>query len=169
MVSIESFINLISGGNIFISYIAIFLASFVGSSTFFVPIIPLPSYVPIFFGVAEGLHPLSVGLVAGAGSALGDVIGYLIGLGSSAAIETIRHKTPKFLKKFEKFYSKIGFWTVLTFAFLPFPFDIVGAMSGASKYDFKKFLVALLIARTARSLLLAYTGLWIVSLFTSLF
>ncbi|MBI2084011.1 MAG: VTT domain-containing protein [Candidatus Aenigmarchaeota archaeon] len=160
--ALETFLSLIQGHTI-ISYIAIFLSSFIGSSTFLVPIIPIPSYVPILFGIAEGLNPLMVGLIAGAGSAMGDVIGYFIGLGGSTAIETIRHKTPKFLKRFEKFFSGIGFWTVLTFAFIPFPFDIIGAMSGASKYEFKKFLLALMIGRIARSLLLAYTGMWILS------
>ena len=161
--TLETYLNLITHGNVIISYIAIFLASFVASSTFLVPIIPIPTYVPILFGIAKGLNPLAVGLAAGMGSALGDVIGYFIGLGSSTAIEKIRHRTPKFLKRFEKFYSRIGFWTVLIFSFVPFPFDIIGAASGASKYDFKKYLLALSIGRITRSLLLAYTGLWILS------
>lgn len=150
----ETFLDLISQGN----YVAIFIISFIGSSGIFFPILPFPSYIPLLIGVGTGLNPLFVGLIATSGSILGDLIGYLVGMGGSATIEKFEKKTPKFLKRFERFYSNIGFWVVLIFAFLPLPFDIVGVLSGASKYNFRRFLLALALGRTARTLLIAFGG-----------
>ncbi|MBI2545423.1 MAG: VTT domain-containing protein [Candidatus Aenigmarchaeota archaeon] len=156
--ALELFLNLISEG----SYLAVFLSSFVIASTVMIPIIPVPSYVPIILGVGIGMNPLLVGLVGGVGSALGELIAYFVGFGGTAAIEKFEHHIPKFLKRFEKFYSNIGFNVILVCAFIPFPFDLIGILSGASQYDVKKFFAALLIGRTLRSLLLAYTGVYII-------
>ncbi|MBI2543366.1 MAG: VTT domain-containing protein [Candidatus Aenigmarchaeota archaeon] len=138
------------------SYIAIFLASLISSASVFLPI--FPSYIPIIIGIGAGLNPVIVGLLGGIGSALGESVGYFVGLGGSASIERFKRRTPKFLKRFEGFYSKIGFWVILIFAFIPSPFDIIGVMSGASKYDLKKFLLALFIGRISRAFLIAYAS-----------
>lgn len=162
---LENFLNLIEQG----SYPAIFLASFIGSSNVLIPVVPLPSYVPILIGVGIGLNPLIVGLLASAGSVLGELLGYLVGMGGSATIEKFEKKTPKFLKKIERFYSQIGFWVVLVFALLPIPFDIIGILSGASKYNFKRFLLALTIGRTIRTLVVAYGGFYALPFIFNLF
>src|SRR3989338_6439968 len=122
---LENFLDLINQG----SYFAVFIASFVSSSSIFVPILPFPSYAPVLVGVGIGLNPLLTGLSGGIGSVFGDLLSYLIGMGGSATIEKFEKKVPKFLKRFERFYSNIGFWVVLAFAFLPLPFDIVGILS----------------------------------------
>ena len=162
---LETFVNLIDQG----SYFAIFITSFISSSGVLFPTFPIPSYIPLLLGVGAGLHPLPVGLLGGAGSVLGDIIGYLVGMGGSATIEKFEKKTPRFLKRFERFYSNIGFWVVLTFALLPLPFDIVGVLSGASKYNFKRFLLALTIGRFVRTLLVAYGGFYAIPFFLDLF
>lgn len=151
------------------SYFAVLIASFISSSSILIPILPFPSYFPILAGVGIGLDPLLVGLIGGIGSVLGDMLGYLVGMGGSATIEKFEKKTPKFLKRFERFYSHIGFWVVLTFAFLPFPFDIIGVLSGASKYNFKRFLLALTIGRVVRSLFIAYGGFYAMPFLSNLF
>ena len=113
---LETFLNLINEG----SYLAVFITSFVSSSSILIPILPFPGYFPVLVGVGIGLNPLIAGLLGGIGSVLGDLLGYLVGMGGSATIEKFEKKAPKFLKRFERFYSHIGFWVVLAFAFLPF-------------------------------------------------
>lgn len=162
---LENFLSFIEQG----SYLAVFIVSFISSSTIIIPVLPFPSYFPVLLGVGIGLNPILVGLLGGIGSALGELLGYLAGFGGSAAIEKFEKRTPKFLKKFERFYSNIGFWIILIFAFLPFPFDIIGILSGASKYDLKRFLSALLIGRIARSLGIAYAGFITIPLIANLF
>ena len=97
-----------------------------------------------------------VGLVGGFGSALGDIIGYFVGFGGTAAIEKFEKHVPKFFKRFEKFYSNIGFSVVLLGAFLPLPFDIIGVLSGASRYNIKKFYLATVIGYIIMSIMTAY-------------
>lgn len=162
---LETFLNFIDQG----SYIAIFLTSFITSSGILIPILPFPSYFPTLVGVGIGLDPLLAALFGGIGSVLGDLLGYLVGMGGSATIEKFEKKAPKFLKRFERFYSHIGFWVVLAFAFLPLPFDIIGVLSGVSKYNFKRFLLALTIGRVARTLLIAYGGLYAMPFVSNLF
>ena len=161
----EVLLSLIQQG----SYLAIFLLSFLINVTVLVPVIPIPSWTPVIIGVSIGLNPLLVGLVGGFGSALGDIIGYFVGFGGTAAIEKFEKHVPKFFKRFEKFYSNIGFSVVLLGAFLPLPFDIIGVLSGASKYDIKKFVIALMIGRIARTLIIAYTGLYILNFLSNSF
>ncbi len=162
---LDFFLSLIEQG----SYFAVFITSFLASSTLLVPIVPIPSYAPVLIGVGIGLNPLATALLGGLGSALGELIGYFAGMGGSAAIEKFERRIPKFLKWIEKFYTNIGFWVVMICAFLPFPFDIIGILSGVSKYDLKKFMIALLIGRIVRSLIIAYTGYWTVPFLINLF
>lgn len=162
---LETFLNLVYQG----SYFGIFIVSFIGSSSVLVPFLPFPSYLPILVGVGIGLNPLLVGMLASAGSILGDLIGYLVGMGGSATIEKFEKKTPRFIKKFEKFYSNVGFWAVLLFAFLPLPFDIIGILSGASKYNFRRFLLALTIGRITRTLLIVYGASYAIPFALNLF
>ena len=138
------------------SYLAVFIVSFISTSSIIIPIVPFGSPFTIITAVSLGLNPFLVAIMGGTGSALGELFGYLVGMGGSAAIEKFEKKTPKFLKKLERFYSNIGFWTILVFSFVPFPFDIIGVLSGASKYDMKKFLIAVTIGRIIRSMLIAY-------------
>ena len=162
---LETFLNLTNEG----SYLAVFITSFISSSGILIPILPFPSYFPTLIGVGIGLNPLLAALLGGIGSVLGDLLGYLVGMGGSATIEKLQKKTPRFLKRFERFYSHIGFWVVLAFAFLPLPFDVIGVLSGASKYNFKRFLLALTIGRVVRTLLIAYGGVYAIPFVSNLF
>lgn len=156
--AIDFLMTLLSQGG----YLALFIASFISASSVLIPIFPLGSPFPVIVAVGLGLNPFLVGLIGGIGSALGELIGYLVGMGSSATIEKFERKTPKFLKKLERFYSHVGFWTILVFSFIPFPFDIIGVLSGASKYNIRKFLLAVVIGRVIRSMLIAYGIIYVI-------
>ena len=154
----ESFLTFVQHGG----YLEIFVASFILNATVLIPIIPLPSYLPIIVGVGIGLNPLLTGLIAGVGGSLAKLIPYFAGFGGSAAIEKFEHRTPRFLKILERFYSNIGFLTIMIWSFLPLPSDIICVLSGAAEYDVKKFFTAFLIGRTARSIIIAYIGTFLI-------
>ncbi len=138
------------------SYLAVFIVSLISTSTIF---LPLPIYLMIFFAAGLGLNPFLVGISAGVGSAIGELTGYFIGAGSRRVLIIRRHKEKsKFVKKFTEFFKKYGFATIVVTSFLPFPFDIIGILSGVSNYDMKKFLIATIIGKTAKTLLIAYAG-----------
>ena len=135
------------------SYVGIFLVSILSTSSIF---IPAPLYAIVFFSSTLGLNPLVASISAGLGSAIGELTGYLIGLGGSEIAK--EKKKSRWVKPFYKYFKKYGFATIVVTAFLPFPFDVVGILSGWSKYDVKKFLIATAIGKIGRCLLLAYSG-----------
>ena len=134
------------------SYLGIFLTGAIATSTI---LIPFPIDIAIFFTPALGLHPLLVSIAAGTGAAVGELTGYYIGVGGST-IKTVRKS--RVAKFFIKFFNKAGFITLLVAAFIPFPFDILGILAGVSKYDVKKFLLATVIGKTLKALVITYTG-----------
>ena len=135
------------------SYLGIFAIGVISSSTIF---IPFPIYAIIFFSTSLGLNPLAVGVVAGFGSAIGELTGYFIGLGGTTL--AIEKKKSKWIKPIIKYFKKYGFATITVTAFLPFPFDIVGILSGMGEYDIKKFLIGTSIGKIGKCLLITYAG-----------
>jgi len=137
------------------SYLAVFALSIIGTSTIF---IPFPIYFIIFFAAGLGLNPLAVGIVAGLGSAVGELTGYLIGMGGRYMVEEKKRKPHKIVNFFTKYFKKFGFAVIALTSFLPFPFDFIGILSGVSNYDIKKFYVAVAIGKIAKCVLIAYAG-----------
>lgn len=137
------------------SYFGVFLITAIANSTIFIGIAGL-TYAVIILAVGLGLNPLLVGILAGLGSATGELIGYLVGFGGTVVIEKYERKTPRIVKKLMGFFKNIGFLLILIAAALPVPFDFIGILSGMSKYDIRKFYIATIIGRIIRSLLIAY-------------
>lgn len=136
------------------SYLGLFISSLIGSGSI---ILPLPSAAMIF-AAGNFLNPFLVGIVAGLGSALGEVFGYLIGLGGRKVIDK---KTKKDVKKWDKYFKKHGgFFIIFLFAVTPLPDDIAGIMAGMLNYPFEKFFIASLIGKIILSLVLAYAGFY---------
>jgi membrane protein YqaA with SNARE-associated domain len=144
-------------------YFGVFIASFIGSAATF---IPFPSFLIV---VAAGsiLNPISVGIVAGIGAALGELIGYGLGL-------TILYGNKKFRKKDKRnksqkrwnnilqkwFHKRLGFMIVFIFAVTPLPDKIIGIFCGAIKYDIKKFILASVLGKIVLHVALAFIGFY---------
>jgi len=136
------------------SYLGIFLASLISTSTIF---LPAPIYLIIFASPSFGLNPIAVSIVSGLGAALGELSGYFIGLGGREIIQEKRKKS-RIVRKFTKYFGKFGFLVIVITAAIPFPFDVIGILAGVSRYDVKKFLIATFIGKTIKSLLIVYAG-----------
>ena len=134
------------------SYVGVFLISLIGSSTV---IFPLPAAVFVFM-LAAFLNPLGVGIAAGMGAAIGELVGYVLGWGGR------RITGKKFKKEFEranKMFEKYGgFLALVIFAMTPLPDDFVGIVAGFLKYEIKKFFIAVLLGKIIFHLILAYGG-----------
>ena len=136
-------------------YIALFFSSILSASTV---IIPFPLYVLIFFASGLGLNPLIVSIVSGIGSGIGEITGYWVGQGGRKIFRKkikISHKKISYL---EKLLKKYGFFAVLFIGILPFPFDIVGIICGATNFGVRKFLLAAIISKIIKTLMIAYAG-----------
>jgi membrane protein YqaA with SNARE-associated domain len=143
-------------------YAGIFVVSLVSSASIF---LPLPGFLFIV-AAAPFLNPWIVGIVAGAGSAVGELTGYAIGKGSYRAL---KKKDYKWLKRGEKWFrKKRGFVFILIFAATPLPDDVTGILGGMFRYDWRKFLLAAFIGKTLMNLALALSGFYGMSLMAPL-
>lgn len=133
-------------------YLGIFLVSLIGN---FSIIFPIPAFALVFSAGAV-LNPWLVGLAGGAGAALGETSGYLLGRGGS---EAIKKKYSKQLHRVRKWTLKHGiFPIIILFAATPLPSDVIGIFSGLIKYSYKKFLLASVIGKLFKYTLIALAG-----------
>lgn len=136
-------------------YIALFFASIVSASTV---IIPMPLYVLIFFASSLGLNPLIVSVVSGVGSGIGEITGYLVGVAGRKVVSKSVHKKFKKIAELTKLIKRYGFFAIIVIGILPFPFDVIGIIAGASNFGVKKFLLASIISKIGKNLMIAYAG-----------
>ncbi len=137
-----------------LGYIGLFLINLIGSSTI---IFPLPAAA---FVLASGafLNPVVLGLTAGLGAALGELVGYGLGLGGRKLSD---RKFGKELLRAEKMFARYGgFVTLVVFAATPLPDDVVGVAAGVLNYQVKKFFIAVFIGKVILNTILASAGFY---------
>jgi membrane protein YqaA with SNARE-associated domain len=131
-------------------YPGIFVLSLLSNATL---VFPAPS-VALTFAFGAVLNPVGVALAAGAGAALGEMTGYLVGFSSQGVIE----RTAVY-DVLEGWTIKFGGWLILVLAFIPNPlFDIAGAVAGAMGMHVPSFLFWTFVGKTLKMLLFALAG-----------
>jgi membrane protein YqaA with SNARE-associated domain len=132
------------------SYPGIFLLSFLAYATVF---LPAPG-VAVVFSMGAVFNPWIVALVAGAGAALGELVGYLAGFSSQPVVERT-----KIYNRMVEWLKKYGSIMVLIISAIPNPFfDVTGAAAGALKMPVGKFLFWTWIGETIKMFAFAYAG-----------
>ena len=133
-----------------VGYPGIFLVSFLGNATV---VLPAPS-LALVFAMGSAFPPLLVGLVSGAGEALGELTGYALGYGGQAVIEN------------EAAYGRLVAWmerrggiTVFVLSVIPNPFfDLAGIAAGSLRYPIWRFLLFCWMGKTIKTTLVAWAG-----------
>lgn len=135
-------------------YIGVFLISLLSSATI---LIPAPGWA-VVIALSKTLDPYILGIAAGVGSGLGEMVGYEVGNGARRLID----KNDNNIKAIEKY----GAVAIFFLAFIPNPlFDVAGLAAGALKMPMWKFLLATVSGRILRFFLLAYLGSWALAQF----
>ncbi|MBI4158962.1 DedA family protein [Candidatus Woesearchaeota archaeon] len=99
---------------------------------------------------------LMIALVATLGSLIGGLIGYCIGyLGEKTILEKMVSK--KKISKLHRLFDRYGAGSVLIAAFTPLPYKIFTIGAGVFYINIKKFILASLIGRGGRFLLVAWS------------
>lgn len=128
-------------------YIGVFIISALSSATLF---IPAPGWA-VVAAMATILDPVYVGLVAGIGSAIGELTGYMVGDG---ALDFAGRKK---YEKFLLFIKKNDALAIFVFSFLPNPFfDIAGIAAGAANVPLWRYMLFCAVGRSLRYVLLAW-------------
>lgn len=133
-----------------LGYLGAFLAMLIGNATV---ILPVPGLLMVF-ALGHTLHPLLVGLAAGPGAALGELVGYFAGFSGSGVI-----KNTRIYKRIEHQVKRYGPIVIAVLAAIPNPaFDVAGLVSGALGMRWWQFLLAAWIGKTVQAVVIAYAG-----------
>ena len=138
-----------------LGYLGAFLIALVTGATI---VLPVPGIVLIFgLAAVPEYSPFLIGLAAGAGSALGEITGYMAGFGGQLVFEN--NSTYLRLKEW---MIRRGAIVIFILSFVPNPFfDVAGAVAGVLRYPLWKFLFSCFLGKTLRYILVAYFG-WFV-------
>ena len=138
-------------------YPGIFLVSLLSNATI---LVPLPG-VMITSAMAMVFNPFWVAIASGAGAALGELSGYLVGVSGQTMIEKSER-----VKKLATWMRRNQAWTIFLLALIPNPlFDMAGFIAGASRMPIWKFLFFCLLGKIAKMLVFAYLGAGIFKVF----
>jgi len=134
-------------------YLGAFVISALSSATIF---IPAPGWAAVI-AMGRYLDPYLLGLVAGIGSSIGELTGYVAGEGARDVI----NDRVKESKDIHQLITKYGPFAIFFLAFIPNPlFDAAGLVAGALKIPWWQFLIATALGRILRFILLAMLGQW---------
>ena len=139
-------------------YLGIFFISLLGATSIFIPI---PSSVVIFTlgGLSDKtgflFEPLFIAVAAGAGAAVGELSGYLVGLGGRKVIgERYKRKMDILMKLFQRF----GPIVIFVFALTPLPDDLLFIPLGVMRYKILNAFIPALLGKFVSNLIIAYAG-----------
>jgi len=133
-------------------YLGAFLISLVSSATI---ILPIPG-LALIFALGDAYNPVLIGIAAGAGSALGEITGYMAGYSGQIVL-----KNNKTYLRMERWMKRRGSIVIFVLAFVPNPvFDLAGAAAGVLRYPLWKFLLVCFLGKTPKSILVALAGAW---------
>jgi len=131
-------------------YLGVFLLTLLASATI---VLPSPA-LGIAALAGKTLNPWLVGLIGGSAAGLGEITGYLAGLGGSALAEHSR-----FYPRVEGWVRRWGMLTIFVLAFIPGPvFDLAGIAAGTMRMPFHRFLLPCLAGKILRFVLVAWAG-----------
>ena len=152
------------------SYIGLFLISLLAGA-------PIPILTPgiiITFALGSILNPALVGVVAGLGNTVGNILTYWAGHGGlrlfsnlgnlSQISENDSSRIGRFIKKIKGsrlpgFANRQGILAVFIMSIFPNPFLTPIVLSlGAARFNFMKFLLACWAGQTIQAMILAYLG-----------
>jgi len=115
-------------------YASIFFLSFIGAALIFLPVSALAA---VCVAVAVDLNPFMVALVAASAEAVGEMTGYLAGMGGKSFFERNR-----FYLRFKNLFSRYAALSLLIGSAIPNPlFDCLGIAAGSILYPVKRFLL----------------------------
>ena len=126
-----------------VGYASIWLLSFIAAALIFLPVSALAA---VCVAVAVDLNPFVVAVVAASAESIGELTGYLAGMGGKSFFE---HK--RFYLRFKNLFEKYSFLCLLIGSAIPNPlFDVLGVAAGSILYPVKKFLVLVCIGKTLK-------------------
>jgi membrane protein YqaA with SNARE-associated domain len=133
-----------------VTYLILLFSAFISATLF-----PLGSEALLIYDIKEGYNIYLLMLVATIGNSLGSLLNYFLGLKGEEYLVEKKLLNEKMIIKSKTYFDKYGS-VCLLFSWLPIIGDPITFVAGILKYDLKKFIVLVLIAKLSRYLFIAY-------------
>ncbi len=131
-------------------YIYLFFTALIAATLF-----PAGSEALLIYNITEGHSLALLLLVATLGNSLGSLINYYLGLKGESYLEEKKYLKKEKIEKYKNFFDKYGGYTLLL-SWLPLIGDPITFIAGVLKYDVKKFIPIVVIAKFGRYAVIAY-------------
>lgn len=133
-------------------YVGAFVISFVASATI---ILPAPG-IAVVIAMGTALDPVMLGIVAGVGSAFGELSGYAAGASGRALIPHSRREQFEWLHRLTDRY---GAQLLFVLSAIPFPlFDFAGIIAGMLKIRITTFLAMVSVGKSIKYIIMILLG-----------
>lgn len=135
------------------TYLALLFSSFISATLF-----PMGSEALLVYDILEGYNVYLLLFVATLGNSAGACLNYYLGLKGEEYLENKNIISKKSLQGAKSFFDKYGAWSLLL-SWVPFIGDPITFIAGVLKFNFKYFLLLVVIAKFSRYAVLAYITL----------
>ena len=126
-------------------FLGIWVLAFIGASLLFLPVSALAA-VCVAATPAADLNPLLIGVIAGSAEAIGELTGYLAGMGGKRVFDRNR-----FYLRFKNLFSRYASLTLFFGSIIPNPFfDFLGVAAGSILFPIKRFVLIVFIGKTIK-------------------
>lgn len=130
-------------------YLVLFISAFVSATLF-----PLGSEALFIFDIIEGHNLYFLLFAATLGNSLGSLVNYFLGLKGEEYLLKKKLIKEQMIIKSKLYFDKYGSICLL-FSWLPIVGDSFTFVAGILKYDLKKFILLVTLAKFARYLVIA--------------
>ncbi len=151
-----------------LGYFGVFLANLASTATLFVPVPGLTAAAQaLIVSSTNSLSPFWVGLAGGLGMAIGEITAYVGGMAAAFIAREEEIKPPGRLQPLIEAVTRRVTWLMQQFGMITLYvlsaipnifFEVAGLTAGATRYPFKRFMIAVVAGKVTRGFLLAYIG-----------
>ncbi len=131
-------------------YLTLFITALISATLF-----PLGSEVLLVYDIREGYNLVLLLFLATFGNSLGSLINYYLGLKGEEFCERKKYLRKQSIQKYKNFFDKYGAFAVLL-SWMPIIGDPLTFVAGILKYNIKKFILLVILAKFSRYFILAY-------------
>ena len=112
----------------------------------------IPGLVAVCGAGGLELNPIVLGLLSGAGEAVGELSGYAIGFGGKSVVER-----SELYQTVRRLIVRRGMVVLFVVSIIPNPiFDLIGIVAGGVNFPVRKFLMAVWAGKTIKGMAVAY-------------
>ncbi|QKF72235.1 membrane protein YqaA, SNARE-associated domain [Aliarcobacter faecis] len=131
------------------AYLILFISAFLSAT-----LLPLGSEALLIYNIKEGYNIYLLLLIATLGNSLGSVLNYYLGLKGEEYLVNKKFIKEKYINLSKNYFDKYGAICILL-AWLPIIGDPITFVAGVLRYNFKIFVILVVISKLSRYLFIA--------------